>query len=483
MYHSEPPLRLKASDLEAIEECPASAGPGSKLPQAALDRWLAVRYALEEALGNGGDVDAAVEANADWLDPVQRELVTDLVSNGVVLLWTSDADVLFDPDDNVVTVDHPELNIEFASYVQLDVTDPHDQGKLERLKIKTGKQGTSTAEAAILLTGSGAGVSFADLMLRDGTIDPIELSDAERQDALDRLYDLAGRERNLRDRRPGWQCYRCDRIARCGQYPAPVGYKVGSRQRTIRVSKSDVLHLGECHRRLAWKALHVMPKDTEDETSEAAATGLLFHEVIAIVLLADDRDAAFAKELERVSPEDRDVLSALYDRHKQIESDHVVVEYKLTEYQVGSTLVLEGLDADRNGDVRDGASVAVTVMARTDAVGRELDGTPTVIEHRTGKTSDRIDERETALYAVGVTRLLRAESVAVHQHSLGGEGEPQCIRIVYDADDLAQAEKLVENLLAPLVTWHPLDASEPSCSVGEWCTTCPYQERCERFRS
>jgi len=482
MYHSEPPSKLRANDLEAIEECPASVGPKSKMPRAALDRWLAVRYALEEALANGGDVDAAVDANADWLDPVQRELVAELVSNCVVLLGTSDAEVLFDPDDNPVTVDHPGLNGELVSYVQVDVTDPHDPGKLERLKIKTGKQGTSPAEAAILLSGSDPGTSLADLMLRDGTIESIELSDDERDKELERLFGLAGREWNLKDRRPGWQCHLCDRVARCGQYPAPARYKVGTRQRTIRISKSDVVRLDECHRRIAWKAVHVIPSDAGDEAGPGAAIGLLFHEAIANVLVADDQEAAFTAELDRVSPDDRPILETLFDRHKQIEADHIPVEYKLAEYPVGATFILAGLDADRDGNVTDDAQVAVTVIARTDAVGREADGTPAVIEHRTGRTSDRIDERETALYAVSVARLLRAVAVAVHQHSLGTEGDPECIRILYDEDSLVEAERLLTSVLAPIAMWHPLDATEPARKVGDWCTGCPYKERCERFR-
>ncbi len=483
MYHSDPPLRLKPNDLEAIEACPASAGPGSKLSPAALDRWKAVRYGLEEALANGGDVDAAVDANAGWLDPIQRELVAELVSNGVILLGTSDAEVRFDPDVDVVVVDYPGRNVEFASYVQLDVTDPHDAGKLERFKIKTGTQGTSSAEAAILLSGSNPGVGFADLMLRDGTIEPIELTANERDKQLDRLCAIAGWERDLKDRRPGWQCYRCDRVARCGQYPPPVGCKVGTRQRTIRVSKSDVVRLDACHRRIAWKVLHVIPTDTGDEVGPAAAVGLLFHEAIANILVAEDREAAFAAELDRVSRDDRDVLEMLFERHKQIEADHVPLQYKLTEYPVGATFILPGLDADRDGNVSDGAAVAVTAIARTDAVGRELDDTPAVIEHRTGKTSDRIDERETALYAVSVARLLGAEAVAVHQHSLGGDGDPECIRILYDEDALTEAEQLLASVLEPIATWHPLDATDPAYTVGEWCTGCPYQERCERFRS
>jgi len=132
--------------------------------------------------------------------------------------------------------------------------------------------------------------------------------------------------------------------------------------------------------------------------------------------------------------------------------------------------------------VADGVAVAVTVIARTDAVGRELDGTPAVIEHRTGKASDRIDERETAMYALSTARLLGVDTVAVHQHSLGAPGDPQCIRVLYDAEGLAEAERVVAAVLAPVPRWDPVDATEPAYSVGDWCTTCAYLERCAGFR-
>lgn len=83
---------------------------------------------------------------------------------------------------------------------------------------------------------------------------------------------------------------------------------------------------------------------------------------------------------------------------------------------------------------------------------------------------------------MSVARRLRADAVAVHQHSLRTEGDPECIRILYDEDFLVEAERLLTSVLAPIAMLHPLDATEPACTVGDWCTGCPYEERCERFR-
>jgi hypothetical protein len=319
-------------------------------------------------------------------------------------------------------------------------------------------------------------------MLREGTIEPIEMAPTEVAQEVSRLGELASRDRDLRDRKPGWQCYLCDRIATCGQYPPPDGYRVGRNQRTIRISKSEILRLDQCQRRVAWKAIYAIPADADDEPGIAAAIGLMFHEILAEVLLSDDPDETFRELVESVSPDDSDEMVLLYDRHKQIEASHVPVDCTLTEYQVGATFILEGLDSDRDGNVKPGASVAVTIIARTDAVGREPDNTPAVIEHRTGKTSDRIDERETAIYAVSTARLLGVDKVAVHQHSLGAAGDPECIRIVYDAGALAVAEDLLAGVLAPIPVWNPVDATEPPYCVGEWCSGCPFESRCTRFR-
>ncbi len=482
MYNDEPPERIRPADIDKREACPASIGGGSRLPTAAIDRWRAVLDALEAALANGGDVERAVLDNAAWLDPVQRAIVADLVSNGVLALAASDAEVQFEPEDGIVFVDHPSLNAEFASHFQIRVTDPRDSHNVEFLKVRTGRRGTDPLEASVVLTGGEPGVGYADLMLRDATIEPIELSAADLQRETARLYESNGVKGDPKDRRPGWQCYTCGRVATCGQYPPPPGYRVGRRQRTILLAKSDVLRLDQCQRRVAWKALYGIPKDTEEEAGPAAARGIRFHEILAEVLVSDDPDAAFAEALDRIPANERDEMVELYGRHRQIEASHVPVDVSLTEYQVGATFIVEGVSIDSRDNLMEGVPVAVTVICRTDAVGREPDATPAVVEHRTGATSDRIDERETALYAVSTARLVRADAVAVHQHALGTSGDPECIRILYDPQRLAGAEHMLTDMLAPVANWHPLDASQPDYTVGDWCSTCPYLSRCSLFR-
>ena len=76
------------------------------------------------------------------------------------------------------------------------------------------------------------------------------------------------------------------------------------------------------------------------------------------------------------------------------------VTYGRVEYEIGVTIPLRGRSATRNGEIREDQPVSIVVIARADAVGREADNTPAIIEHRTGKNSDRIDERDGAVRAV-----------------------------------------------------------------------------------
>ena len=482
MYPNEEPDRLKPDAIANLANCPASTGSTSNLPRAALDRWKAVHVALETVLTRGDDIDTAVDDNTKWLDPIQTDLVRHLVTNGVAVLGAEDAVLDFAPEDNISMVPHPRLNAYFDSYFQMEVSDPNNPQNRERLKIRTGARGTSRAEAAVLLEGGEPDSSYADLMLAAGTIEPIEMDPEDRSATIEELSGLAETRAGDRDRVPGLHCYQCARIARCGQFPPPQGYKVGANERTIRLSKTDMLGLGECERRSAWKALHSMPREDSDDGNEASAVGLLFHDFVAKALLSDDPDTEFASRLGEVSPEDAAKLASLYEQHKVIEENHVAVKVARAEYEIGVTVPLRGPVANRDGAIMPNRPVSVVVIARADAVGREADNTPAVIEHRTGKNSDRIDERETALYAVSAARLLKVDTIAVHQHALGSEGGPSCHRIVYDADGLAEADRLLERTLQTVTGWHPLDASQPEFTVGEWCAVCPFETRCKRYR-
>jgi hypothetical protein len=254
--------------------------------------------------------------------------------------------------------------------------------------------------------------------------------------------------------------------------------------RTVLLSKTDLLRINVCHRRIAWKRLYQIPTDEgEGSESDAAQRGTSFHDLIANALLSDDPTAAFEAGLVSVSPSEHQSMRFLWERHLRLEQLHEPVAYGRTEYQIGMTEVVNGVDVDQYGKLVDPTDIAVTVIARTDAVGRESDNTPAVVEHRTGAGAGVVDELEAALYALSTARLLRVDRVTVHFHALGLEAGPRCDRLEYESDDLLSAQRLLSSVLAPAAQWRPDSAIDPAFSVGEWCRDCDFQDRCGNYRT
>ena len=260
----------------------------------------------------------AIEASAGWLDAIQQDIVERHVRTGVDLLATDAEFIDFDSEDAIASVDILDRNARINAYTTATL---RKDESVERLKVRTGSQRTDGFESAILGSRFGAD-QLSDLMLDEGVIEPIEASvDAGAlQDSLRDLLDL--RSPNAA-RTPGFHCYLCPRPATCGQYPPTSGSRVGSNQRTILISKTDLLNLRSCERRIAWKRVYAIPqRPADDEIDAFTGRGISFHEIIAIALLADDPDAAFEAQLETVDSSEHAGMRFLWDRHNELDSRH-----------------------------------------------------------------------------------------------------------------------------------------------------------------
>jgi hypothetical protein len=239
-----------------------------------------------------------------------------------------------------------------------------------------------------------------------------------------------------------------------------------------------------CERQVAWKRLYGIPDDEggEDE-GEYRSVGNTFHELIAPALLADDPAAAFEVSLLTLDPSEVATMRHLFACHQQLEGRHEhPIQYRAVEYQVGFTLTVPGLDVDRNDVVQQNRPVAVVLMGRADATGREPDGMPVVVEHRTGPGATQVDQLELDLYAVGAALLTGQQRAAVHLHQLGLPDGPVCVREVYDGDRIAEALERLVPAAELAAKWHPANATAPPYSVGDWCRWCSYRLRCENYR-
>ena len=303
--------------------------------------------------------------------------------------------------------------------MQAAVTGPNGR---ELIKLKSGKSGTSDMELAVLLAGMPEeGGTVTEMMLVDGDLRVLRQDHDQVEAEVERLWEIwrTHQGRDSKPPSPGLHCYSCPRAARCGQYPVVGGGRATSRTRTVVVSKTWLEKLNVCERQVAWKRLYGIPDDTGDDDQTARSTlGSAFHQLIAAALLNNDPAAVFNDAMKSAEGSEQLQLRWLFDRHQQLTADDPYpVEYKRTEYEMGITLLVPGVDVNRFDKLTD-AEVAVVLIARVDGAGRETDGTPVIVEHRTGQSASETSY-ETDLYALATAWAVRDNKAAVHVHRLG----------------------------------------------------------------
>ena len=154
---------LRIRDLQLAEECaaswpspgPTSASGGDTAPS--LVRWVAVRDAVE-AWHMASDPVTAVADALGHIDAVQREVCDDLVEAYQRAAHRDDP-ISFDADP--IEVSDPSDRFVVLSWPTAVLSSPGE--RVEVLKLRTGRDGTSVEEAAALLTGGARGGEFRRL--------------------------------------------------------------------------------------------------------------------------------------------------------------------------------------------------------------------------------------------------------------------------------------------------------------------------------
>ena len=110
---------------------------------------------------------------------------------------------------------------------------------------------------------------------------------------------------------------------------------------------------------------------TGTEDDDARQRGTTFHDLFAQCLLADNPEEAFESAVLQVPTSEVQHYRRLWDQHQALEASQAHrIEYRVTEYQVGVTVEVEGVDVDsQTGTTVDGRRVAVVFMGRADATG------------------------------------------------------------------------------------------------------------------
>ena len=385
MYGHEPPTRLKIRDLVLLESCPASRGSPTEMPKAQLARWVLVTDAVGEwyrsEVGTE-DINDIEERQIGWLDPVQLDIASSLFATYRQIMPKAAGDIV-EIDSSFSEVWDTQANTTISAATQLSVT---RGDATERVKIKTGRSRVSPEEKAVLVEGSDdPDVAFIEVNVSAGEIDEITMEAPERTEVISRLFSIPESIKGQKGIVPGLHCYQCQRPMRCGQYPSLDPSRTRSESRGVLVSKKWLAKLLTCQRQVAWARLYGIPTDEGDENGEHARLGSSFHEGAATALLADDPDAAFAAYAASAPGSEQADLLQLWDNHELLtETEPFPVDVRETEYGIGVTCHPSGLYIDYKDREHPDRIVAVTMAGFADAVGREADGTPAVVELRTG---------------------------------------------------------------------------------------------------
>ena len=466
-------------DTPSKRTCPASFANMGKPPPAVnrnappLKRWKATWEALAAEM-NGGPHPAPPE---EQFDPVQAAIVAAQIKRAKPLLPA--------PGQGEINLDWPNLTVPINSEelkVSFQFTQRSSDDLLEMYKLKTGKihEETEFATAPEQIAAVVSDPRFPDsleayeIRTADGEMIRLEMPPHKAQEILAEL-ERDYRQMSSSDPNrivPGTHCSMCKVADLCKTFPRidPTAEKIAPLKPLpsafqLMISKSRLPEMDYCERRAAWRVWFSIPTDLDHYAREASPSlevGNRFHALMAKALLSDDPATFFSGDLE---------MESLYRQHLSLPCKPDLNITK-TEFPLGFT-------------VRFGAGhrpVSVVLSGIADGVGREADGTPAVVDHKTGH-SPRVNPYEAELYALGALLRLNSPTVATHIHRLSSSGnDPKCDRIVWERDQMSELALKLGRLVETAARWDPLDAASPPYQVGEWCRTCPFEQRCRSYR-
>lgn len=454
-----PPERL---DLFATSNpCPVSnEGRGTARPDAVLERWKTMRTLVDDLLLNaGGDVDEVIDRHTRALDPVEASIVRGLAATAVRLLPDVEPDAVdLEPLAATVISEDETLSARVAFQYAFDLPTGRE---LYRLKI--GRSGSSELERAVVALSGTVDGTPSDLNLHTGEI--TELAPPEAPTALlDDAFEEARRTESGIE--PNSFCVTCRRVATCGAYPS--GRRVlPTTCETVAVTKTDLVKLGQCERRVAWSRVHQIPRADRVDDSAALNRGILFHE-LATQLAESGSGGDVARALSRVAPEDRaDFEHMLTEHQRLLDAEHLSI--RKSKRWAGLTIV-EGEGYEMR---------AVTLLGEIDFTADDGSGLA-LVEIKTGAAVD--EPVESDLYALGVAAWFRANGLAVPEltvhHHFVRQHPGECHSVRYDEAQLAAADRRMRAAIAPILRWERDRPSSVAPTYGQWCQSCEFEATC-----
>ncbi len=415
--------------------------------------------------GTPAEVDRIERDLFGALDPVQREICSQAFRAWRQQVGDS-GQVTFSPAGPSVVEDGHFMSV--AIQIELALPD----GSVEHFKVKL-RTPTSEDERAIITLGGEPGVDYLEVILDPGQVDSLTIDRDRAEELTSELFTLARADLDKKIHAGGFHCWRCDRASLCSQYPPLAESPPPSGTPSVVLGKGTLSHLAECPRRVAWKAIFQFAGDDREsiDPGPALAMGNLFHSAIASALLDTDPSGVMTAHARALAGSEQSEFLGLWESHLDLMAGHGV-ELTRTELPIGCTAPAP----DAAGPL------AVTFLGIVDAAGREADGTPAVIEHRTTMRRE-VPFLEQELYAVAGALAVRANEIAVHHHWLRASGDEACTRRHFTEADLGSARDSLVEAAGVIAGWDREDATDAPFATGEWCAFCPFLTLCSRHRS
>lgn len=454
--------RVKLAEL--AHPCPeASSGPRTRQPTARLDRWKILRLLLTEAWANPTAADDDLfERHLGALSSLEADLIRRMFLHARRVLPMA-ADVEIDFEGTSVHYDFEDFGV--TTSVAFTLTLTHPDGSVEHVRLKTGRAASTPEEASVIWATAEAGESFLDLMAWPGELEQIT-PPADLEGTLRSLVETAP---NLHRSgiRPGPSCVWCSRAATCGAFPA--SRVVPSTARTVSLTKTDGDQLARCHRQVAWRRVHGIPRDDGDDVDSppGLTQGRLFHGLVQMAQKSADPDAAAADYLRGVPPSEVADLTVMWHNHRRMLDEEAIV-VRTTEFPVGLTLT-DGERAEMRG---------VTLIGFIDLTARDSQGRAVAVELKTGGPGETSTEDD--LYAAGMHRWVEeGQPIVIHRHHVRlGE----CQVVTFQPADLAAATERLRHRVAVVHDWDWEDPLQPAFREGPWCAGCEYRQTCQAYR-
>lgn len=450
--------------------------PTKEASAATLERWRLLSDLLLEWLRSDGSEEEArriLNAHLAGIDEVTGALVTD---------WFHVARRVVHPEDGELDPDpvRPRVTDETGSrYLTMPLTFAIEgDDEREEFRLVTGRFGTSEVEAAIYYADAEPKTRLFDLRVTDGEVVSIEAPDNTSELIAQTFSRDAENSERQGPPRPGLHCYGCPSVLRCGEYPLISDGTPRQSTRTVVLSRSQLSELSRCERRVAWQRVHRMPREEDAGGGHGASVGSFVHEMIGAHLGGASPEQVRISLRASCPPDLWAEAAHLFDQHLRLWDEEPSIRIVAVEREMGFGGMLD--DPHGRGDG------AVAVIGRPDVNGWEDDATAAVVEFRTGGVTEPYPyERE--FYAVAAWEKIRAmgrqvTGVAVHHHFLRPD-IPVCDRRVFSEPELVEARSTLAEVARIALSWDPVDAAQPPYEVGDWCSTCPFENRCREHRT